>query len=183
MDDTGFRVPADEVDRFTAHYIREGDALVLRDSPVYGQYVRSPAWLSGGAGLVSTASDYIRFAQMLLNGGELNGMRILASETVRAMRTNHLPATLVPIRLMRYLSPGYGFGLGFAVLVDEEASPEPDRNGVYRWAGAANTFFWIDPEAELVGMVWTQLSPFAAYELEREFQTLVYRSLTDEPGP
>ena len=69
------------------------------------------------------------------------------------MRTNRLPDSLVPIELGTFLSPGYGFGLGFAVLVDEDSSPEPDNDGVFRWAGAANTFFWIDPEAELIGGV------------------------------
>ena len=180
MEDTAFWVPSDKQSRFAAHYGRNDDALHLVDSPTEGEYASPPTLLSGGAGLVSTASDYIRFAQMLLNSGELDGVRILAAESVRAMRSNHLPEALVPISLTSYLSPGYGFGLGFAVLVDAEASPEPDRNGVYRWAGAANTFFWIDPDTDLIGMVWTQLSPFAAYELEREFQTLVYESFADD---
>ena len=114
---------------------------------------------------------------MLLNEGELDGVRILSADTVRLMRTNHLPEALVPIAVGNYLSPAYGFGLGFAVVVDEAASPEPDNNGVHRWAGAANTFFWIDPETELIGMVWMQYGEFAAYEIEREFQTLVYEAI------
>ncbi len=84
---------------------------------------------------------------------------------------------LIPIAVGNYLSPAYGFGLGFAVAVDAAASPEPDNDGVFRRAGAANTFFWIDPVAELIGMVWTQYGEFAAYEIEREFQTLVYEAL------
>jgi CubicO group peptidase (beta-lactamase class C family) len=177
MSDTAFVVPPEKRDRFTANYARPSGNLQMIDSPVDGQYTQPPRWLSGGGGLASTASDYIRFAQMLLEGGSLGGVRILAPETVAKMRSNHLPDALVPIELGTFLSPGYGFGLGFAVVVDEEASPEPDHNGVYRWAGAANTFFWIDPEAELVGMVWTQFMPFAAYDLEREFQTLVYGAI------
>ncbi len=177
MEDTAFVVPADKRDRFTGHYAVQDGALDLVDSPVDGEYTRVPAWLSGGGGLTSTASDYIRFAQMLLQDGRLEDVRILAPETVRMMRASRLSEALVPIQLGTYLSPGYGFGLGFAVVVDAESSPEPDNNGVFRWAGAANTFFWIDPEAELVGMVWTQLNPFAAYDLEREFQTLVYGAL------
>ena len=182
MEDTGFWVSAEKQARFAAHYRREDDELHLVESPTDGQYAKPPTWLSGGGGLVSTASDYIRFAQMLLNEGQLDDVRILAPETVRMMRTNRLPEALVPITLGTYLSSGYGFGLGFAVLVDEDASPEPDRNGVFRWAGAANTFFWIDPDSDLVGIVWTQFNPFAAYEIEREFQTLVYESLSDEAG-
>jgi len=177
MEDTAFQVAADKLDRFSGNYATVEGALRLTDSPVDGQYTRPPAWLSGGGGLTSTASDYIRFAQMLLNEGELEGVRILSAERVRMMRTNHLPDALVPITVGNYLSPAYGFGLGFAVVVDEDASPEPDNNGVHRWAGAANTFFWIDPQEELVGMVWMQYGQFSAYEIEREFQTIVYESI------
>ena len=177
MNDTAFVVPADKRGRFAANYARPDGTLQMIDSPVDGQYTQPPRWLSGGGGLTSTASDYIRFAQMLLQDGGLGDVRILASETVRAMRSNRLPDAMVPLRLGTYLSPGHGFGLGFAVVVDAESSPEPDNDGVFRWAGAANTYFWIDPAAELVGMVWTQFNPFAAYDLEREFQTLVYEAL------
>ena len=177
MDDTGFMVPAEKRGRFLANYARPDGALQMIDSPDDGQYTRPPAWLSGGGGLASTASDYIRFAQMLLGDGALGDVRILAPETVAMMRSNRLPDALVPILLGNYLSPGYGFGLGFAVAVDADGTPEPDNNGVFRWAGAANTFFWIDPEADLIGMVWTQFNPFAAYNLEREFQTLVYEAI------
>ena len=177
MTDTAFVVPADKRDRFAVHYARPNGSLQMIDSPIDGQYTEPPRWLSGGGGLASTASDYIRFAQMLLQDGELGGVRILEPGTVQRMRSNRLPDALVPIRLGTFLSPGYGFGLGFAVVVDADASPEPDNEGVFRWAGAANTFFWIDPAAELVGMVWTQFNPFAAYDLEREFQTLVYQAL------
>ena len=177
MEDTAFQVSGDKLDRFSGNYATIGGNLRLTDSPVDGQYTRPPAWLSGGGGLTSTGSDYVRFAQMLLNEGELDGVRILSADTVRLMRTNHLPEALIPIAVGNYLSPAYGFGLGFAVVVDEAASPEPDNNGMHRWAGAANTFFWIDPETELIGMVWMQYGEFAAYEIEREFQTLVYEAI------
>ena len=177
MDDTAFVVPADKRDRFTGHYAVQDGALQLVDSPADGEYTRTPGWLSGGGGLTSTASDYIRFAQMLLQDGRLGDTQIVAPETVQMMRMNRLPEALAPIQLGAYLSPGYGFGLGFAVVMDAESSPEPDNDGVFRWAGAANTFFWIDPAEELIGMVWIQLNPFAAYDLEREFQTLVYEAL------
>ena len=177
MDDTAFVVPEEKRDRFTANYARPDGTLRMIDSPVDGQYTQAPAWLSGGGGLTSTASDYVRFAQMLLQDGQLGDVRILQPETVRMMRANRLPDAMVPIQLGTYLSPAYGFGLGFAMVVDADASPEPDNDGVFRWAGAANTYFWIDPAAELVGMVWTQLNPFAAYDLEREFQALVYEAL------
>jgi CubicO group peptidase (beta-lactamase class C family) len=177
MDDTAFWVAEEKRGRFMANFAKAGDALVIADSPTEGEYTSPPNFPSGGGGLTSTASDYIRFAQMLLEGGSLNDVRILTPETVAKMRMNRLPDALVPIELGTFLSPGYGFGLGFAVMVDADASPEPDNDGVFRWAGAANTFFWIDPRAELIGMVWTQINPFAAYDLEREFQTLVYAAL------
>ena len=141
MDDTAFVVAAGKQDRFTANYARPDGALRMIDSPADGQYTRTPAWLSGGGGLTSTASDYVRFAQMLLQDGQLDGVRILQPETVQMMRANRLADALVPIQLGTYLSPAYGFGLGFAVVVDAEASPEPDNDGVFRWAGAANTYF------------------------------------------
>jgi CubicO group peptidase (beta-lactamase class C family) len=114
---------------------------------------------------------------MLLQDGQLGEVRILAPETVRMMRTNRLPDALVPIELGTFMSPAYGFGLGFAVVVDAAGSPEPDNNGLFRWAGAANTFFWIDPETELIGMVWTQITPFGVYNIDREFQTLVFEAI------
>lgn len=177
MEDTDFWVPPEKRNRFTANYNRADDVLQVADSPIDGPYTEAPAWLSGGHGLVSTASDYIRFAQMLLLDGRLGDVRILEAESVEMMRANRLPDALVPIAVGTFLSPAYGFGLGFAVLVDEDASPEPDNDGLFRWAGAANTFFWIDPDADLIGMVWTQIEPFGIYDIEREFQTLVYESL------
>ena len=112
---------------------------------------------------------------MLIQEGELDGVRILRTETVRAMRSNQLPDQLEPIDP----ESAYGFGLGFGVLVDEAATPAADHNGVFRWGGIANTFFWIDPEAELIAMVWTQLDPFYS-SLEKQFQALVYEAL-EEP--
>ncbi len=176
MEDTDFWVPLEKRNRFTTNYSLVDGMLEKADSPTFGEYTEAPAWLSGGGGLTSTASDYIRFAQMMLQDGRLGDVRVLATETVRAMRANRLPDSLVPIGVEAY-GPAYGFGLGFAVLVDEDGSPAPDNNGVFRWAGAANTFFWIDPEAELIGMVWTQINPFGIYDIEREFQTLVYESI------
>jgi len=175
MDDTSFHVPLERRARFMANHRRVEGQLQTVGSPEDGDFTRPPAWLSGGSGLTSTASDYVRFAQMLLQDGQLDDVRILEAATVEMMRANRLPGSLVPIELGKYLSPGYGFGLGFAVLVDEDASPEPDHNGMYRWAGGANTFFWIDPESELIGMVWTQIFGFS--DIEREFQTLVYESI------
>ena len=177
MDDTGFWVPAEKRDRFATHYRASGDGLQVVDTPEGSAYTRMPPIASGGGGLVSTASDYIRFAQMLLQEGQLDDVRILQPETVRAMRSNQLPEELTPISLGTWIPPAYGFGLGFATLVDEDATPDADHNGVFRWGGVANTFFWIDPEAELIAMVWTQMDPFLIHSIEKHFQTLVYEAM------
>ncbi len=178
MTDTDFVVPPEKTARFTTSYAATPNgALRVVDSPVEGAYNTKPVLLLGGSGLVSTAADYVRFAQMLLNGGELDGTRILRPETVELMRTNRLAEDLIPISIATWRADGYGFGLGFSVLVDDEATPGPDNDGVFRWWGIGSTYFWIDPEAELVGLLLTQLNPPTLPMLESEFQTLVYDAL------
>jgi CubicO group peptidase (beta-lactamase class C family) len=126
----------------------------------------------GGQGLLSTIPDYMRFAQMLLSGGELDGKRVLKRETVTMMMQNHLPAALTPIPMIA----GYGFGFGGAVRVDSGGrTPEP--RGTFRWSGFASTFFWIDPKNELIGMVWAQLIPTFG-PLDQAFQRVVYEAVT-----
>jgi len=174
MDDTGFWVPPEKRSRFMANYGLVDGNLVSSDSPNDGTFTRPPGWLSGGHGLVSTASDYIRFAQMLLNGGHLADVEILQPETVQIMTTNRLPESLVPIDIG---APAFGFGLGVAVLVEEDETPQPDNDGSYFWAGTATTHFWIDPEADLIAMVWTQFQPVGLYAIHSEFRSLVYEAL------
>ena len=178
MTDTDFVVPPEKTTRFATGYAAARNGrLRMVDSPVEGTYNTKPLLLSGGGGLVSTAADYVRFAQMLLNGGELDGARLLGPETVELMRTNRLAEELIPISIGTWKADGYGFGLGFSVLVDDDATPVPDNDGVFRWWGIGSTYFWIDPEAELVGLVMTQLRPPTLPMLESEFQTLVYNAL------
>ncbi|UCG86889.1 MAG: beta-lactamase family protein [Gemmatimonadota bacterium] len=178
MQDTDFFVPPEKSSRFTTVYSTAADSsLVEGDASICGSYSARPPLLLGGGGLVSTAHDYIRFAQMLLNGGELDGHQLLSPETVDLMSTNRLPDELVPIRIGEWVVSGYGFGLGFSVLTDADATPVPDNNGVFRWLGYAATYFWIDPAEELIGLAMTQLAPNTHPELEAEFQTLVYEAL------
>src|SRR5207344_982419 len=110
-----------------------------------------PRFLAGGQGLVSTAADYLRFAQMLLNGGELGGVRIVSRKTVEYMTSDHLGAIRGP-------APGYGFGLGFAVRLADGQSPSEGSAGDYNWGGAAGTYFWVDPKERLVA-VWMMQAP------------------------
>ena len=179
MDDTAFWVPPEKRNRFTTRYGVGPAGLQVVDAPEDGRYTQMPGMASGGGGLVSTASDYIRFAQMMLQGGQLDGVRILRPETVQAMGTNVLSDDNTPISILGWLPPAYGFGLGFATLVDEGATPQADHDGLIRWGGIANTFFWIDPEAELIAMVWTQMDPFLVYELEKRFTEFVYDAMED----
>jgi CubicO group peptidase (beta-lactamase class C family) len=152
MEDTGFHVPAEKLERFAAVYGPSQGSLRVIESPVDGQHTRPALWFSGGGGLTSTASDYLRFAQMLLNEGELDGVRLLRPETVRLMTRNHLPADLLPIPIG---GVEQGFGLGFAVSLGDHA-------GSYRWLGIAGTYFWIDPYEDLIVFAWNQLRPSGA---------------------
>jgi CubicO group peptidase (beta-lactamase class C family) len=126
----------------------------------------------GGQGLLSTIPDYLRFAQMLLNGGEIDGKRLLKRETVALMMKNELPADLTPIPGQR----DYGFGYGGAVRVDSSTS-SPEGIGTFQWAGYASTYFWIDPKNDVIGVVWAQLIPSSAAMLA-PFQRIVYSAIT-----
>ena len=150
MNDTAFHVAADKADRFSQVYTHDADGNLMAQEGFGGRrdYLDPPTFLSGGGGLVSTTMDYMRFSQMLLNGGELDGVRILAPSTVKLMHLNHLP------RELKEMSPGTGFGLDFAVVLDPVAADGISK-GEYYWGGAAGTWFWIDPKEDLVfvGMI------------------------------
>jgi len=128
---------------------------------------------AGKLGLVSTATHYLRFAQMILDGGELDGVRLLRRETAAQM-IQQLPDALIPIRVGEWALDGTGFGLGFSVVVKppDAAQGPAGRAG---WGGCANTFFWIDPANRLIGLILTQFFPCQAYPIEVEFRRLVYR--------
>ena len=206
MNDTGFHVPADSVERFAACYCPPGGfkfggdlanrassrpshnhgdrkpvqpPIELYDAPRKSRYTKRPAYLSGGGGLVSTLGDYLRFSQMLLNEGILDGNRVLGRKTVELMRANHLPPHLVPIEIGDGVRAGHGFGLGMSALVDPPAYSQPGSVGAYGWGGLATTRFWIDPVENLVGLFMTQFIPSDYYTIEREFSLAVYQALVD----
>jgi CubicO group peptidase (beta-lactamase class C family) len=152
MVDTGFYVPKEKLNRFAEFYTYDKDGKLQAVGVKEGlnhDFAAKPALSSGGGGLVSTASDYMRFCQMLLNGGQLDGVRLLSPLTVELMRTNVLPAN-VPI-----LAPGAGFGLDFAIYTDPVAAGGYFGKGTYFWGGAAGTWFWIDPVNDVIvlGMI------------------------------
>lgn len=192
MVDTAFTVPADKAGRLTACYaagalgtkgVKQG-LPDLVDDPAKSPYLDGNDFNSGGGGLVSTAADYMRFARMLLNGGELDGHRLLGPKTLQLMASNHLPGGKDLTQMSKSLFSeatyaGVGFGLGFAVTVDPAATMLAGSVGDFFWGGAASTFFWVDPKEDLAVVFLTQLLPSSAYPVRRELRTLVYSALTE----
>lgn len=168
MRDTGFRVPLDKLDRVSEPFDRDPDGGATA-RPLQVRY--KPALLAGGHGLVSTAPDYLRFAQMLLNGGELDGARLLKPETVEEMTRNQLGAIKGP-------SPAYGFGLGFAVRLTDEGGSAPGRAGEYNWGGLGGTAFWVDPKEGLVAILMLNAQNQRAH-YRTLYRKLLYGALAD----
>jgi CubicO group peptidase (beta-lactamase class C family) len=188
MVDTGFFVREDQQPRFAACYeARPDGGMTLQDDPAVSPFLAPPKLLSGGGGLVSTAADYLRFARMLLNGGELDGARILAPRTLKLMTANHLPGGGDLTRCSRSLfsestNAGVGFGLGFAVVFDPIQALLPSSPGEYYWGGMASTAFWVDPVEEIIAVFMTQLLPSSSTTVRRELRTLVYSALVEPNG-
>jgi CubicO group peptidase (beta-lactamase class C family) len=185
MHDTGFHVREDQRSRFGACYnATPKGGLKLQDDPQTSPYLKAPPLLAGGGGLVSTAADYLRFANMLVNGGELDGARILAPKTIKLMASNHLPGDKDLTELSRSLfsestNAGVGFGLGFAVVFDPPKTLIPCSMGEFYWGGAASTAFWVDPVEEVTAVFMTQLLPSSSYPIRRELRTLTYSALME----
>ncbi len=180
MEDTGFYVPPEKVERFATNYrLADDGRLEVVDDPATGEYSRPKRFLSGGGGLVSTALDYWRFAQMLCNGGELGGVRLLSRKTIELMAANHLPAALIPFIPSTWpLNVGYGMGLGVRVTMDVAETGLPGSVGSFTWQGAASTDFWVDPQEKLVGIILPQRLP-GYYRPALDFRVLAYAALTD----
>jgi len=147
---------------------------------------KRPNWLSGGGGMVSTASDYARLCQLFLNGGILDGVRLLSPKTVALMTSNHLPANIqyAPV-LQSQLGPsfpsaevGNGFGLGFCVRIAPGLNPQPGSVGDYSWAGYLGTYFWVDPQEELVAVLMMQIRANRNY-YRSYMRDLVYQAIVD----
>lgn len=181
MVETGFYVPEPDLERFAALYgLAESGSLKPGTPMAVSHYRPSQRLFSGGAGLVSTAADYLRFTQMLLNQGELAGERLVSRKTIELMTANHLPASLCPIQVgVNPPLAGYGFGLGVRVLIDLAQSQTLGSVGEYGWSGAASTYFWIDPAEEFTGVFLTQLVPSGGHPLGRMFKLLAYQAIDD----
>ena len=172
MTDTAFSVPEEKADRYATLYepAENGGIQVIENAPVSSGPLHF--FHSGGAGLQSTAADYLRFCQMMLNEGELDGVRLLGRKTVELITMNHIREEWQPLE-----RTGNGFGLGFAVVTDVADTHGPGSKGTYSWGGLASTIFWIDPVEELIAILMTQLigdSPFHA-----QFRVLTYQAIID----
>ncbi len=177
MRDTHFYLPKAKLDRFVPLY-RPGSSQKLElaeAATAESRFVREPhTYFSGAGGLVSTARDYFRFSQMMLNGGELDGVRLLSRKTVELMTVNHTGDHDVWL-----VGPGHGFGLGYAVVRDQGKVAMPYSVGTYFWWGAFNTTFWIDPKEQLIGILLTQLRPYNHLNIRQDLATLAYQAIVD----
>ena len=203
MHDTDFQVKAENQNRFSALYGPangvdmssvgkagldlakvEQRGLTLQEGSGKSRYFKTTTSDSGGGGLVGSIGDYGRFCQMLLNGGELDGARLLSPTTVRFMRTNQLPndcdmAAMGQPVWSETSYDGIGFGLGFAVVLDPPTASIITSKGEHHWGGAASTFFWIDPVEDLFVVFFTQLIPSSTYPIRRELRARVYQALVE----
>jgi len=180
MKDTAFCVPPQKIDRFaTAYGLTEKDALAVVDTPTGSDYTKEVRLHAGGQGLVSTAADYLRFAQFVLNKGELDGVRLLGRKTIELMTINHLRLALLPMEMGGEQMPGFGFGLGFSVMMDVAQSGMMGSVGLHGWGGWANTHFWVDPQEHLIGILMLQYLSSGTHPIRNDFRTLVYQALVD----
>jgi CubicO group peptidase (beta-lactamase class C family) len=202
MNDTGFHVRGGNHQRFAAMYAPPSGAdmsnvgrssaaneqreagLLLQESGSLSSYLEPTTLYSGGGGLTSTIEDYARFCQMLLNGGELNGERLLSRKTVEFMRLNQLPGNRDMAAMGQPMwsetnYEGIGFGLGFAVVIDPVKAHIITSVGEHHWGGAASTFFWLDPLEDLFVIFFAQLVPSSTYPIRRELRAIVYQTLID----
>ena len=186
MKDTAFHITADKAGRFATLYAANPAGVLAASAGgnVAMDYTKEPTMPSGGGGLVSTATDYLRFAQMLLNGGELGGVRILAPSSVALMRTNRLPQPMMNSREFGigffHISPGFGFGFDFGVYTNPGFISHTVGTGTYTWGGAAGTWFWIDPANDIVfvGMVQRVILP-GSPDMDTVAHESVYQALVN----
>ncbi|HEV3280132.1 MAG TPA: serine hydrolase [Acidimicrobiales bacterium] len=185
MVDSGFVVPDESRSRLAACYLYQPGGLPkLIDDPKSSPYRRRRSYLSGSGGLVATTADYLRFCQMLVNRGQLDGTRIIGRKTLELMVTNHLPgdAELGQLATGGFGEaefPGVGFGLGFGVGRGPGATASAGSAGEFYWGGAASTAFWVDPVEDLTVVFMTQLLPSATYPFRAQLRALVYQALAD----
>ncbi|MGO9198910.1 MAG: serine hydrolase domain-containing protein [Acidimicrobiales bacterium] len=184
MEETGFYAREDQLDRLATLYLPDAvSGRAVASEHMSQLATKPPRMLGGGGGLVSTIDDYHRFARMLLNGGELDGVRLLGPRTIDYMTRNHLPGdhdiAYFGHPIGGEAEEGIGFGLGFSVVINAAAMKVPASEGEFAWGGAASTAFWVDPLEELIVIFMTQLLPSSTHPIRRELRRLVYQSIVD----
>ncbi len=173
MTDTFFYVPSAKLPRLATAYVKGEDGKLAK---IPASKHESPGhFYSGAGGLAGTTEDYLRFTQMLLNGGQWNGKRLVSRKTIELMTANHIGN----IPLWRETLGGYRFGLGFRVLSDMGKSPTLGSVGSYGWGGAYGTYFWVDPKEDMVAILMFQLMPYAHLNIRYDFQNAVTQALVD----
>ena len=180
MTDTVFWADGDRADRLTTVYrLDDGSGELYPWAIEQVPFTERPALVEGGVGLLSTVMDYLRFSQMFLNGGALDGVRVLEPETVALMTRNHVPDAVMPLSSSGYMA-GSGWGLGFNVVLDPSRYSFPVGDGEYWWDGSSGTRFSIDPEHGLITVIMAAVSPSRGGGFREEFKDLVYRAIVDE---
>jgi CubicO group peptidase (beta-lactamase class C family) len=183
MVDTHFQIPEDKLDRVPDCYVfHPTEKMKLYDPGTTTAWGRKPSQLSGGGGMASTVSDYHRFCRMLLNGGRLDGARILGRKTLDLMVANHLPGGGDLTQHSKALfseaeNAGAGFGLGFATTIDNAATGVAGSNGDFYWGGMFSTAFFVDPAEDVIMIFMTQLMPSSTYPIRREIKTMLYAAV------
>lgn len=182
MVDTGFSAPESDVDRCSVLYATLPGLEPRTAVAPASAMTRPQKLLSGGGGLVGTTEDYLRFCQLLLNGGELDGVRLLSPRTLQLMTRNHLPGgqdlnAMGQATFSETEMAGMGFGLGFSTLLDPAANRSMATPGTFGWGGAASTAFWVDPTIEVCVVFMTQLLPSGTHPLRKHLQVGVYQAL------
>lgn len=172
LEDTFYIVPREKVERVAAVYSPSGpdQTIELSRAPEY----RETTYFGGVAGLSSTASDYFRFSQMLLNGGELDGVRLLSPKTINLMISNHTGDNDVYIR-----GPGYTFGLGFGIVNDPGKARDPLTPGTFSWGGAWGTIFFVDPVENLIGIMMTQITSYSHLTVRQDVGVTAMQAIID----
>ena len=178
MKDTDFYVPADKVGRFAANYNYKDGKLTLKDDPKTSRYLENPTFKSGGGGLCSTASDYMRFLLMIANGGKFEGQRYLKKKSVKLMTTDQIPKGGGWVTFGKQIREGVGFGHGFSVRVKMSDWDPDGRVGEYGWGGAASTHYWISPKDDLVVLTLEQVMPYS-FNTEWALKGLIYDALVE----
>ena len=179
MVDTAFHIDPSKLERFCTLYGKTPDSdFGILDTPETSEYLPPVNFSSGGGGLISTVEDYLQFAACMLNKGRLNDARLLGPKTVELMTSNHLSTPLLPIAF-EGTEPmlGMGYGLGFGVMLDVAQTGMMGSVGDHSWGGFAETFFWIDPQEDLIAIMMTQYLPSQTYPIRSEFRTAVYQAL------